>query len=964
MEKPTTPTSLHETKRVTRKKRGADPLLKSRPTTRKRTKKTPEIHLPVDPSEFINKGQNFSEGGSIPIEQPGTNEPIIPIEDLSGGFLQKGKSVLDLDDNAPKKEQKEVEAQNKMPAKEAKEIRNESGTLLSREFPNGEQIHYYEDGSILAHYDKEGNLMPLNSEGPTPTQPEPKKPESEKEIKEEIENLSEKDRKGLGVWIGTLGFKVKSGSSLLLANSLNLGIKKAKVNEKGTAGRFFTSLRDSYLKDSAEAEKEILSIQKGDSKFAKTRSVGMLAGSIIKIGRTVADVTGASIANPFRYAMMGGMVTARVSEAGKEARFKNEELLEKTRIQDADKAAEEAWKIYEQAKKEAGNNNVSTEDLRKAYLTRMPVDLSERLEKDPSVALGFIQKILRKQLSSFISELNYKIMEIEDSFEDETEKKSKIEKLLKKGEKKLKDYDRMLTQYGTVDQIAMTARLAQKAGKLIVLGMQIETAVISLEHMFTGLSHLISNHNIPSSTNHETIEQAKEHLKRIKELARNKTSMGIEHPVVNDRIEEVPMQNLDLQGHAIMPEQLGETPETSVTLDQHGFISGIKHLQTEYLKHLQEKNIDPAKAPAWTHEDPTKLARELGGYKPGAVDGKESLLVGKGSTLSLDSHGNLLLHDTLNPKNDMQLINGDTSQVEQYHGTMFHAGHHDVSNTPASGAVTEKFDPSHPFGTTDKMVVKGDTEYYYDKDGKLLGTQPFHNSYDKMDLETREPLKPLRIHTVRPPETAHTAPAEEEIRRNLVEKMPNTPRPQPQPTGRLVNGNGYGVGGGTSGNGYGVGGGVYGEGVSGYNARTLAEYGYNHPVFSGATEAQGNYLMEHVGLIGNKDIYKLGAHNLVLICEKSNENMKFFFGNDSANVSIALKSIKASAILNNSNSINNISGAEHLKQYFEVLKNFSGLKPEGGLFRRNETAEHYMGRALEKLMAEGKLDDFEASIRK
>ena len=68
---------------------------------------------------------------------------------------------------------------------------------------------------------------------------------------------------------------------------------------------------------------------------------------------------------------------------------------------------------------------------------------------------------------------------------------------MKKWEKTLNDYDRMITEYGTVDQLAMGARYAEKAGKAIVLAMQVETAyktLVNIPKLFEHISHFFSSH--------------------------------------------------------------------------------------------------------------------------------------------------------------------------------------------------------------------------------------------------------------------------------------------------------------------------------------------------------------------------------------------------------------------------------------------------------------------------------------
>ena len=240
-----------------------------------------------------------------------------------------------------------------------------------------------------------------------------KETENEEEIEKDIENLPEEDKEKLGWGLNVIGFRVEKMKNDFFAGTLNQATKK--LDEKSTAGRFFTELKNSFVRDSEEARKKGLDIQEGKEKgkLSKIRNVGLLAGNVLKYGRIVADLTGASIANPFRYAMLGGMATTRIAEAGKETRFKNEELIEKTRIQDADKAAEEAWEIYNRAQWSQngaiGGSTPTIEEIKKAYLTNMPKDLLNRLRNNPTVTLSFVQKVLRDNMLISVNNLNRKL---------------------------------------------------------------------------------------------------------------------------------------------------------------------------------------------------------------------------------------------------------------------------------------------------------------------------------------------------------------------------------------------------------------------------------------------------------------------------------------------------------------------------------------------------------------------------
>jgi hypothetical protein len=65
--------------------------------------------------------------------------------------------------------------------------------------------------------------------------------------------------------------------------------------------------------------------------------------------------------------------------------------------------------------------------------------------------------------------------------------------------------------------------------------------------------------------------------------------------------------------------------------------------------------------------DATKEAIDLGLFKPD--QSAESALMGEGSVLKFDEHGNLSLHDTITNK-DSILVHGENSEIEQYGGKM------------------------------------------------------------------------------------------------------------------------------------------------------------------------------------------------------------------------------------------------------------------------------------------------------
>jgi len=354
-------------------------------------------------------------------------------------------------------------------------------------------------------------------------------------VQKEYSKLSQEDKEKIELGFKTMGFLIEQKKNNFFASVFNKILEK--LPEGKTASRFCKELRDSFVRDSKKVYKTAESVTSGKEKH-KIANTALLFGNILRYGRIVTDLTGASLASPLRYVMMGSMVFTRASEAAKETRLTNEDVIEKTRIQDADLAAEEAWGIYERAQAQGRTKNVSAEALKNAYMMEMPTDLLKRLE-NPSTANNFVQIILRKHLEFDINRINNSLEKIHsDPKLSLAEKEEKERKLIKKQEKKLVDYDRILTQYGIVDELAIAGRYAQTVGKAVVTVMTVETLVLSVERMWGILSHAFSELDISLPTHsteisaektfiEETIKAKTENQGGLKTIIEHKDSIGI-----------------------------------------------------------------------------------------------------------------------------------------------------------------------------------------------------------------------------------------------------------------------------------------------------------------------------------------------------------------------------------------------------------------------------------------------------
>ncbi|MEK9168253.1 MAG: hypothetical protein AAB698_00430 [Patescibacteria group bacterium] len=290
--------------------------------------------------------------------------------------------------------------------------------------------------------------------------------EEEKKIEAEIEKMPDIERGKIGFGFHNLDFFTQEGKSRNMAK-----ICERFASGEGTIGRFFSAMAGTYRKNENMTKK-----RSEGGFFGGFQNKTFLLGNIMKYGRTMADVVGWTAGSPLRYVMLGAQFFSRGAEAAKEARLKNEEVIEKTRIKDIDEAAEEAWRIYEMAQKKFGGENVSKENLEKAYAENLPQDLLNRLKKsEPGMATGILskifQKILRKDVEFAIKHGKFS----ESSFDN-----------------RLKEFDRLIGHYGTVDALAIGARYAETAGKAVIAGVQIETVALLMQRLPEIMSKLPS----------------------------------------------------------------------------------------------------------------------------------------------------------------------------------------------------------------------------------------------------------------------------------------------------------------------------------------------------------------------------------------------------------------------------------------------------------------------------------------
>ncbi len=330
----------------------------------------------------------------------------------------------------------------------------------------------------------------------------------QKGLEEKLKKFKAETLEILQANVNDVGFLVEKKKSEWFAKQFAELSTKAP---KGTLGRFLKGLEKSFKSDAEVAKKKLDAENKGV--LTKVSSVAHLAKNVLRPIRLIMDVTGMSPAGAQRLVMAGGMLTSRVLGASKEARFANEKLIEQTRggttEADIQKAEEEAWRIYNRARLDSGvqippedveyyksgeagvKHNVTVDALKKAYLKGIPKDLQERLKKDTGAVYDLTQRILRRSLELSVAKLNNNIRKIKENKKLSAEKKkAKTEELLRWWERGLMDYDRALTQAGTVDKFAVLARYGETAAKTLVRAATLQTAYLTLEKVWEGLAKI------------------------------------------------------------------------------------------------------------------------------------------------------------------------------------------------------------------------------------------------------------------------------------------------------------------------------------------------------------------------------------------------------------------------------------------------------------------------------------------
>jgi hypothetical protein len=317
-------------------------------------------------------------------------------------------------------------------------------------------------------------------------------PETPEEIKKEIEALPEKEKRSLAENLRRMGFWLDEKKNASFAKFFDkLG---GKVEERSAVGRIVSAARDHFANNAEGTRRKEKGLRQGTEAHSFWNAT-YLFGNLMRYGRIITDLTARTTLAPLRGFMLIGSTVDFAGGIGKEARLASDEVREKTWIKDTDAepAADEAWKIYEAAQAKAGEKPVSAEDLEDAYRRDLPHELQEKL-KQPEIAFWTLQNLVHRDIERSVEKLNRKLTEIEaDKNKSAEDKEREKAMLLRRWDRNLRDYDRIIDRYGKIDELAMIGRYAQAVGKGLMYGSGLAALGVALDKLWENLSQVLSD---------------------------------------------------------------------------------------------------------------------------------------------------------------------------------------------------------------------------------------------------------------------------------------------------------------------------------------------------------------------------------------------------------------------------------------------------------------------------------------
>ena len=283
----------------------------------------------------------------------------------------------------------------------------------------------------------------------------------------------DKTRKSIFGWLAEFWFKTTETKNKISSYILKKATDLSKWNT--SIRSYFSKYSEIHKKEQTELQKNKKNVEK-DSKI-KLSWISQWFLNIFKYWRIIydaIDTVSFKTINPFRNITAASMFIWKSLEVAKETRLDNDEVKQKTRL-DEENASIEGWRLYQEIVKKNGWK-LNWDALEIAYKRRLCEDLKIRFEKNDLKNAWFFKGFLERDTKKYIESLERKINKIrEDRQLSLTQKQEKIDFLLKKNDKLLLDLDRMISSDWQVDGIAYWTRLVEKVSKWIANALVIDS---------------------------------------------------------------------------------------------------------------------------------------------------------------------------------------------------------------------------------------------------------------------------------------------------------------------------------------------------------------------------------------------------------------------------------------------------------------------------------------------------------
>ncbi len=351
------------------------------------------------------------------------------------------------------------------------------------------------------------------------------------EVMAEIESLPDDKKEKVKYGLNTLGYRIDKWKNEKIANILEKSATKFKnpnennqdLRDQDTLTRFLHGLASGRRGKAEQVENIINNTQNKQGGFLTSAgNIGRPIGTALKISRILSDVGAGA---PLRSVMLIASGVEEISRGTKEARLSGDDVLRKkaernTSLKWHEKEAiikkgqkegktieeiEEEISIQETARETANNldNTLygsltrkmrSYDELKESRqrLQRVARSISKgkkkninKLDEARLMLAGMSQGVAQWQNKFWLSRVEKKLNKIENDDKLASSKKElKKQKLFASYENKLTEMERMISGYGTIDVLAMTAKNVETASKGVVLAMMADTLYKAATHVY------------------------------------------------------------------------------------------------------------------------------------------------------------------------------------------------------------------------------------------------------------------------------------------------------------------------------------------------------------------------------------------------------------------------------------------------------------------------------------------------